>query len=146
MSHTHSTQARGARRAIILPVLGYLAAWGLMVAFFWLTPNRSGSMAFGYALLVIWGLLPLLTLAVSAVVGSRVRGAAAWAAVPVLGCMFMLLPYVTFYLANTLTFGNVNAPDAGAFLAGAVCSAAGVLLGRALAARRLRAAVPLQSA
>lgn len=142
MSRTNIRQTRVARRTTALLVLAYLALWGLMVALFWLTPDRSGSMAFGYGLFVIWFLLPILTFVVSVAVSRLVEGIAAWAAVPALGVMFMLLPYVTYSLANTLSFGNVHVPDAREFLVGAVCSAAGVLLGRALAARRLRASVP----
>ena len=144
MAHAHTP--RLARRTVAFLALAYLIAWALMVAAFWLTPDRSGSMAFGYALFVIWLVMPVLTFAVSAAAGRLVEGAAAWVVIPALGVMFMLLPYVTYSLANTLSFGNVHVPDARDFLVGAVCSAAGVLLGRVLAARRLRAAAPSHSA
>ncbi len=110
-------------------VLAYPIAWVLSVAVFWMFAGGSDGMGFG--LVFIWGLNPLAIALVSFLMG-RVRswGARVWAAPVVLGLLYMMLPWATFSLANTVSTGNVHAPDVGMALLGAFISLLAVLAGR----------------
>lgn len=118
--------------------VAYPVVWVLSVAVFWLF--MGGSDAMGYALVFVWLLNPVALLAVSFLMGRRLgwRGRA-WVAPVALGALYALLPYATFSLANTLSSGNLHAPDAGLALVGVLVSAIGLCLG-ALVCRRSKSA------
>lgn len=108
--------------------LAYPAVWALSVAAFWLF--MSGSDAMGYVILFIWIINPVAIFAVSFLIGSRgAWGKRAWIAPVVLGAMYMLLPYATFSLANTLSSGNINPLDVEMALFGMATSVLGIGLG-----------------
>lgn len=110
-------------------VLSYPVVWALSIAYFWLF--TSGSDGAGYALVFVWLLNPAAILAVSLLIGwKQAWGRRVWAAPVILGGMYMLLPYATFTLANTLSFGSIHAPDAEMALFGALTSTLGLCLGR----------------
>ena len=94
----------------------------------------------GYALLFFYGLMPLSVLGTSLAAGLlRPYGKMSWLFVPAAAVLALLLPWLTFSLANTLTFGNLNPLDPTAFVFGAAVSAVGFGAGtgvRALRARR----------
>ena len=117
-------------------VAAYPVIWVFSVAFFWLF--TSGSDAMGYSLLFIWILSPLAIAVISFLMG-RVRawGAGVWIAPVALGLAYMMLPWATFSMGNTIMTGNVHAPDFGMALVAAFISVIALFAGRATAAKRM---------
>lgn len=66
-----STNAVKSRRRLgkLVLVAAYLVIWAVSVAFFWLAV--SGSDAGAYAVLVIWGAIPLTTFVISLLIGAN---------------------------------------------------------------------------
>ena len=122
---------------IVTPVV-LLASWLFSLLVFWCLIGPAD--ALGYAILFFYGLMPLTILGTSLAVGLlRPYGKMSWLFVPAAAVLAMLLPWLTFSLANTLTFGNLNPLDPVSFVFGAVVSAVGFAIGtgvRALRARR----------
>ena len=113
--------------------LAYPVVWVLSVAFFWTL--TSGADAMGYALVFIYALNPAAILIASFLIGLKEigrkgsRNKLAWMAPVLFGVLYMLLPYSTFTLANTLTTGNIHAPALEMAALGAALSAASLELG-----------------
>lgn len=122
---------------IVTPAV-LLVAWLFSLFVFWCLIGPAD--ALGYAILFFYGLMPLTILGTSLAVGLlRPYGKMSWLFVPASAVLAMLLPWLTFSLANTLTFGNLNPLDPVSFVFGAVVSAVGFAIGtgvRALRARR----------
>ena len=122
---------------IVTPAV-LLVAWLFSLFVFWCLIGPAD--ALGYAILFFYGLMPLTILGTSIAVGLlRPYGKMSWLFVPAAAVLAMLLPWLTFSLANTLTFGNLNPLDPVSFVFGAVVSAVGFAIGtgvRALRARR----------
>lgn len=122
---------------IVTPAV-LLVAWLFSLFVFWCLIGPAD--ALGYAILFFYGLMPLTILGTSLAVGLlRPYGKMSWLFVPAAAVLAMLLPWLTFSLANTLTFGNLNPLDPVSFVFGAVVSAVGFAIGtgvRALRARR----------
>ena len=122
---------------IVTPAV-LLVAWLFSLFVFWCLIGPAD--ALGYATLFFYGLMPLTILGTSLAVGLlRPYGKMSWLFVPAAAVLAMLLPWLTFSLANTLTFGNLNPLDPVSFVFGAVVSAVGFAIGtgvRALRARR----------
>ena len=122
---------------IVTPAV-LLVAWLFSLFVFWCLIGPAD--ALGYAILFFYGLMPLTILGASLAVGLlRPYGKMSWLFVPAAAVLAMLLPWLTFSLANTLTFGNLNPLDPVSLAFGAVVSAAGFAIGtgvRALRARR----------
>ena len=122
---------------IVTPAV-LLVAWLFSLFVFWCLIGPAD--ALGYAILFFYGLMPLTILGTSLAVGLlRPYGKMSWLFVPAAAVLAMLLPWLTFSLANTLTFGNLNPLDPVSFVFGAVFSAVGFAIGtgvRALRARR----------
>ena len=98
---------------LVLPVI-YLCAWAASVALIW----SAGT---------------------SLVAGLRnVYGRFAWIGILASGVLYMLIPYVTFSLANTLATGNLHAPDLMMLLVGSGLSLISYLVGAAI--RHVRSA------
>ena len=113
----------------------YLGIWAFSLIVFWCLMNPSDAM--GYAILFMWGLLPITTAAVSWSIGRSGRfGLWKWLVPVVLGAFYMLQDYVTFKTANMLTFHKIHLPDVELFLAGTLISAAGLGIGPAVHHRR----------
>lgn len=131
-----STNVVKSRRRLgkLVLVSAYLVIWAVSVAFFWLAV--SGSDAGAYAVLVIWGAIPLTTFVISLLIGANgYWGRRKWWAVPILALMYTLIPFLTFTLANAASTG-VSAGDIAVHLndlitlpIGAVVSAAGLAIG-----------------
>lgn len=131
-----STNVVKSRRRLgkLVLVAAYLVIWAVSVAFFWLAV--SGSDAGAYAVLVIWGAIPLTTFVISLLIGANgYWGRRKWWAVPILALMYTLIPFLTFTLANAASTG-VSAGDIAVHLddlitlpIGAVVSAAGLAIG-----------------
>lgn len=131
-----STNVVKSRRRLgkLVLVAAYLVIWAVSVAFFWLAV--SGSDAGAYAVLVIWGAIPLTTFVISLLIGANgYWGRRKWWAVPILALMYTLIPFLTFTLANAASTGvsagdiAVNLDDLITLPIGAVVSAAGLEIG-----------------
>lgn len=131
-----STNVVKSRRRLgkLVLVSAYLVIWAVSVAFFWLAV--SGSDAGAYAVLVIWGAIPLTTFVISLLIGANsYLGRRKWWAVPILALMYTLIPFLTFTLANAASTG-VSAGDIAVHLddlitlpIGAAVSTAGLAIG-----------------
>lgn len=117
-----------------LLVLIYLLVWGFSAAFFWLAAGPTDAM--GYGLVFLWLVIPVTTAAVSFFIGKDPGWQSArWLMLLFFGVMYMLLPYVTYSWANTLSAGKLHLPEPGAMLPGILLSALG--MGAGALARRL---------
>lgn len=121
---TVASRNRLARR---ITVLAYLVVWALVILTFWLGGRQD---AMGYALVNLYLVLPVTTLAASAAVGldEGWRGVR-WLMLLFFGVLYMLVPYATFSLANMASFGQPRLPEAAAMLPGILCAAAGMGIG-----------------
>lgn len=118
----------------------YLAIWALCLLSFWVPRWLGGSVdAMGYSLLVLYLILPAVTVVLSVWVG-RDRGwtEARWLMLLFFGAMYMLAPYATFSLANALCSGNRHLPELAAMLPGILCAALGMGIGSLLRRRAER--------
>lgn len=121
---------------IVTPAV-LLVAWLFSLFVFWCLIGPAD--ALGYAILFFYGLMPLTILGTSLAVGLlRPYGKMSWLFVPAAAVLAMLLPWLTFSLANTLTFGNLNPLDPVSFVFGAVVSAVGFAIGKGVRALRAR--------
>ena len=121
---TVASRNRLARR---ITVLVYLVVWALVILTFWLGGRQD---AMGYALVNLYLVLPVTTLAASAAVGldEGWRGVR-WLMLLFFGVLYMLAPYATFSLANMASFEQLRLPEAAAMLPGILCAAAGMGIG-----------------
>lgn len=121
---TVASRNRLARR---ITVLAYLVVWALVILTFWLGGRQD---AMGYALVNLYLVLPVTTLAASAAVGldEGWRGVR-WLMLLFFGVLYMLAPYATFSLANMASFEQLRLPEAAAMLPGILCAAAGMGIG-----------------
>lgn len=120
------------KKGKIILIAVYLLVWSFaMICFWWLMdPSDAG----GFSLIFIWGLIPLLTFTVSAVIGANgYWGKWAWLAAPVFGLGLMLTEFLTFETANHIAFGNRNTPDLTLFLIGTAIAATGLAIGKGAA-------------
>lgn len=140
-----STNVVKSRRRLgkLVLVAAYLVIWAVSVAFFWLAV--SGSDAGAYAVLVIWGAIPLTTFVISLLIGANgYWGRRKWWAVPILALMYTLIPFLTFTLANAASTGvsagdiAVNLDDLITLPIGAAVSAAGLAIGTGIEKLRER--------
>ena len=140
-----STNVVKSRRRLgkLVLVVAYLVIWAVSVAFFWLA--ASGSDAGAYAVLVIWGAIPLTTFVISLLIGANgYWGRRKWWTVPILALMYTLIPFLTFTLANAALTGisagdiAVNLDDLITLPIGAAVSAAGLAIGTGIEKLRTR--------
>lgn len=140
-----STNVVKSRRRLgkLVLVAAYLVIWAVSVAFFWLAV--SGSDAGAYAVLVIWGAIPLTTFVISLLIGANgYWGRRKWWAVPILALMYTLIPFLTFTLVNAASTGvsagdiAVNLDDLITLPIGAVVSAVGLAIGTGIEKLRER--------
>lgn len=114
---------------LVLPVI-YLCAWAASVALIW-TADTVDLM--GATILSLYVLMPVATVGTSLVSGLRnIYGRFAWIGILASGVLYMLIPYVTFSLANTLATGNLHAPDLMMLLVGSGVSLIFYLVGLAI--------------
>ena len=109
----------------------YLLIWSFSMLFFWvlMEPSDAG----GFALLFLWGLLPVLTFVESVLIGTNgYWGKLAWLAAPILGFAYMMTEFFTFATANHMAFGNRNLPTFSLLLVGTAISAAGLGIGKGI--------------
>ena len=138
-----STNVVKSRRRLgkLVLVAAYLVIWAVSVAFFWLAVSGSDA----YAVLVIWGAIPLTTFVISLLIGANgYWGRRKWLAVPILALMYTLIPFLTFTFANAASTG-VSAGDIAMHLddlitlpIGAAVSAVGLAIGTGVEKLRKR--------
>ena len=124
-----STNIVASRRKLSKQILiaAYLVIWSLSILFFWLGGRQD---AMGYSLVILYLVLPVATM-VSAFFIGRGDGWSdqKWLMLLFFGVLYMLAPYATFSLANTVSTGNLRFPELTAMLPGILCAAAGMAAG-----------------
>lgn len=105
------TSRRFLSKLIIVAI--YLAIWTASLVCFWVASLIGDDLfAMGYAVLVFYIVLPITTLVLSFLIGKNADwGNSKWLMLLFFSVMFMLLPYLTYSLANTLAFGNLHWPE-----------------------------------
>ena len=140
-----STNVVKSRRRLgkLVLVAAYLVIWAVSVAFFWLAV--SGSDVGAYAVLVIWGAIPLTTFVISLLIGANgYWGRRKWWAVPIFALMYTLIPFLTFTLANAASTGisagdiTMHLDDLITLPIGATVSAVGLAVGTGIEKLRAR--------
>ena len=113
--------------------IAYLIVWTLLLVYFWVGIREDDALFFSMLMITV---LPIMTAILSYNVGKKDTTAIKIATVAASGVMFMLMPFLTFDLLNTLTFHHVNYPEPIVALMGAVISLVFVIIG-SLRARKL---------
>ncbi len=109
-------------------ILSYLLIWAVGIIFFWCCVPSGDEMA--YSIVFIWLVLPIATFVESVIIGvGNYWEKKKWLSVIFFGLMFMAATYCTFSMANTISFGNLNAPDFFMLFIGAGVSLSGTLIG-----------------
>lgn len=103
----------------------YLSIWLLLLLWFWTGLPPDGAM--GYSIISFYLLLPISSLAISCMLGTQ-KAWVKWVSPIFFGCMAMLLSFLTFDLANTLSFHNQHVPDFKMALISAVPSLIGLCI------------------
>lgn len=128
---TNTVKSKNKLSMVIL-IATYLAIWAIAIIAFWFFTS-GGSDAMGYSLMYLWGILPTTTFVISLLIGrNNYWGKGKWLFVVVFGIMYMLSGYLTFSMANMISFHKINLPEYGAILNGAVFSAVGLGIGSVL--------------
>lgn len=104
----------------------YLALWIAVIAFFWLMFRSDDALFFS---LVMTTVTPVMTAILSYNVGKNEGIALKAATVVFSGIMFMLQPFLTFDLLNSLTFHHANYPEPLVAGMGAIISLIFVIIG-----------------
>lgn len=106
----------------------YLLIWVFSIIVFWFYTDGSDAMGFG--LIHLWIIQPISIFVVSLIIGiNNFGGKFKWTFAIIAGIMYMLSEYATFSLANTVAFGNINAPEWGMIVAGMCISAIALGIG-----------------
>lgn len=114
-------------------LFAYLIIWVLLLIYFWVGIKSDDALFFSMLMITA---LPIMTALLSYNVGKNDTAIVKVATVVGSGIMFMLLPFLTFDLLNTLTFHRANYPEPLVAGMGAVVSlifvAAGIIRSRKL--------------
>ena len=114
--------------SMLLLIIVYLGIWAVSIIAFWFFINESDAM--GYSIMVMWGILPVTTFAISLIIGkNNYMGKRKWIFSVVFGIMYMLAEYATFSTANMITFKKINAPQFEMILVGIIVSIVGMGIG-----------------
>ncbi len=112
----------------ILPVLIYTLIWTACILFFWIFSGTTDAMV--YSIFVFWGILPITSLIISAIIGKdNFKPSAKVGAVALIGTMYMLCEYFTFSLANMVAFDKFNFINIDSLLSGIIFSSIGMGIG-----------------
>lgn len=111
----------------IIEIISYLVIWAVSILAFWCGIDPEGTV---YAIFVIWVILPVTTLVISACIGKDENwGKSKWLMPIFFALMSMLAPFLTFDALNMLHFGNFNTIDITSAIPGLVCSILGIGIG-----------------
>ncbi len=133
-----STDAVSARRRFskLIIIAVYLVIWALSILFFWL---GGGSDAMGYTLIILYLVMPVSTLILSAFIGQDEGWSnKKWLMILFFGFMLMLVPYATLSLANMATFEVFYLPSILDMLPGTIVSALGMAIGTLIKTMRAK--------
>ncbi len=112
----------------ILPILIYTLIWTVCILFFWIFSSATDAMV--YSLFVFWGILPITSLIISAIIGKDdFKPLTKVGVVALIGIMYMLCEYFTFSLANMVVFDKFNPISFDSLFMGIVFSAIGMGIG-----------------
>lgn len=112
----------------ILPILIYILIWVACILFFWIFSGATDAAVF--SIFVFWGILPVTSLIISAIIGKDdFRSLTKAGVVALIGIMYMLCEYFTFSLANMVAFDKFNFINFDALLMGTGFSAIGMGIG-----------------
>ncbi len=127
-TNTVRSNDRKSKLTLILVTLGI---WVMSVVAFWLVQN--GTVASGYSLAVMWGVLPVTFFAASFVMGTRdYFGKFKWLAPICFGLMHALSGYVTMVTVGNEMYKKVIWPDFTKVPIGLAVSLAGIAIGIAV--------------
>lgn len=113
----------------LLEILSFVVIWAIAVLVFWLFSAPEDAM--GYAIIVLYIVLPITTFVISILIGKDITwGKLRWLFFLFFGFMFMMMEYATFSTANMISFHKVNLPDFTLLLVGGVISLSGLGIGK----------------
>lgn len=128
LSDSTNTVKSQKKKVKIFSVLSFTVVWIVSILFFWFVMQKGDEMA--YSILVFYFALPLADLVVSLIIGlDKSWGKYRFLSALVFGLVQMLTGTLTFDLANTISYGNINPPDLTLFLIGFFVSLIGLLIG-----------------
>ena len=114
------------RKVLLISV--YISIWVACILFYWVFSAPTDAMV--YSLFVFWGILPITSLIISAIVGKDdFKPTIKIGVVILLGIMSMLCEYFTFSLGNMVAFDKFNIPNPDALFGGILISAIGMAIG-----------------
>ena len=112
----------------VLPILIYIIIWVACILFFWIFSGATDAAVF--SIFVFWGILPITSLIISAIIGKDdFKPLTKIGAIILIGIMYMLCEYFTFSLANMVAFDKFNFINFDALLMGTGFSAIGMGIG-----------------
>ena len=112
----------------VLPILIYIIIWVACILFFWIFSGATDAAVF--SIFVFWGILPITSLIISAIIGKDdFKPLTKIGAIILIGIMYMLCEYFTFSLANMVAFDKFNSISFDALLMGTGFSAIGTGFG-----------------
>lgn len=100
----------------------YLVIWLLLILFFWIFSIEDG---FGYNLIAFYIVLPVITFTLSVFIGKEDNNFK-YILPFVFGFMYMFAEYLTFSLANMISFSKVNIPEFSMIFIGTIISFIGI--------------------
>ena len=114
------------RKVLLISV--YISIWVACILFYWIFSGPTDAMV--YSLFVFWGILPITSLIISAIVGKDdFKPTIKIGVVILLGIMSMLCEYFTYSLGNMVAFDKFNIPNPDALFGGILISAIGMGIG-----------------
>jgi hypothetical protein len=114
------------RKVLLISV--YISIWVACILFYWVFSGPTDAMV--YSLFVFWGILPITSLIISAIVGKDdFKATIKIGVVILLGIMSMLCEYFTYSLGNMVAFDKFNIPNPDALFGGILISGIGLGIG-----------------
>ncbi len=110
----------------LMIILSYMIIWAVAVIVFWAVNEVDATV---YSILVLWLLLPAVTLVTSLLIGRNFESNKKWLWIIFFGVMYMLTEYLSFSLANMVAFSKINDPDFSCLIAGCAFAAVGMAIG-----------------
>lgn len=124
---TNIVKSKNRLREVLLTSI-YISIWAACILFFWIFNDETDAMVF--SIFVFWGILPLTSLIISAIVGKDdFKPLTKLGVVILLAIMFMLCEYFTFSLANMVAFDKFNKISLDALFWGTFFSSFGMGIG-----------------
>ncbi|MBQ8783376.1 MAG: helix-turn-helix transcriptional regulator [Clostridia bacterium] len=117
----------------LMTVLSYMIIWAVSVIVFWSVSEVDAAV---YSILVLWLLLPAVTLVTAALIGKNFESGKKWLWIIFFGVMHMLAAYLSFGLANMVAFNKINDPDFSCLIVGCAFSAVGMAIGHLVQKRK----------